>query len=43
MANFILQKTHNTEIFSQDAAVFSFAGFFDASRFANSRPARRLS
>jgi hypothetical protein len=33
MANFILQKTHSVEVFSQDATVFPFAGFFDAAKF----------
>ena len=33
MVNFILQKTHSVEVFSHDATVFSFAGFFDAAKF----------
>jgi len=33
MVNFILQKTHSVEVFSQEATVFSFAGFFDATKF----------
>jgi hypothetical protein len=33
MANFILQKTHSVEVFSHEATVFPFAGFFDAAKF----------
>ncbi len=33
MINFILQKTHNTEVFSQEATQFPFTGFFDTSKF----------
>jgi hypothetical protein len=33
MINFILQKTHNAEVFSQEATAFPFAGFFDTSKF----------
>jgi len=33
MINFILQKTHNTEVFSQEATEFPFTGFFDTSKF----------
>ncbi len=33
MINFILQKTHNTEVFTQEATEFPFTGFFDTSKF----------
>jgi len=33
MINFILQKTHNTEVFNQEATQFPFTGFFDTSKF----------
>jgi len=33
MINFILQKTHNTEVFTQEATQFPFTGFLDTSKF----------